>query len=307
MTTTRPKTIAAVLNNDGGTFKSTDLAPFCRHLENAFLAHGHTLEIHAVPGARILDALHKAAEDDSVDAIVCGGGDGTVSAGAGVAWRSGKVLGVLPAGTMNLFARSLGVPLDLHEAADALAAGTGRTVDIATANGRPFIHQYSVGVQSRVVKERSKMSYRGRIEKMLASLRSALGAVAAPPSFSAQADVDAVKESGPFSFIAVSNNLYGAGHLPYADDPAAGALGIYWAGVLPAGDNLQIAADLMRGTWNDNPNLHEASAREITIRFPKRRRRDRATIDGELIALDKTVKLRTHPGELKVIAPSTDQ
>ncbi|MCC0029343.1 MAG: diacylglycerol kinase family lipid kinase [Brucellaceae bacterium] len=296
-------TIAAVLNREGGTLRTTDLAAYGAHLQAAFSARGHALDIDIVAGRQVTEALRRAAGSDA-DAILCGGGDGTVSAGAAVAWKTGKALGVLPAGTMNMFARSLGIPLDIHEAAEALAGGTIAPADIATANGRPFIHQYSVGVQPRMVTERSRIGYRSRLEKLISSMRAAFGAIGNPPSFRAHIDLDAATGDGPYSFVAVSNNLYGEGHMPYADDVAGGELGVYWVGVLSPGENLELAADLVRGNWKDNPNFGAARTRSVELAFPARRRRHRATIDGELIALEDRVELRIHPGELKVIAPA---
>ena len=301
---TRPLKIAAVLNREGGTLRTTDLAAYGAHLKEVFAQRGHTLAIDLVSGKRVTDALKHAADGDT-DAILCGGGDGTVSAGAAMAWKTGKALGVLPAGTMNMFARSLGIPLDIHQAAEALASGFVTAVDIATANGRPFVHQYSVGVQPRMVRERSKLGYRTRLEKLFSSMRAALGTIGDPPSFDAHIGVESVCGDGPYSFVAVSNNVYGEGHMPYADDVAGGQLGVYWAGVLSAGENLELATDMLRGAWRANPNLRMASAPAVSLRFPARRRRHKATIDGELVPLDETVELRIHPGALKVIAPGS--
>ena len=65
-----------------------------------------------------------------------GGGDGTISFAAAAAARCGKTLGILPLGTMNLFARSLGMPLEMRAAAEAIAAGEKVAVDIGEVNGR---------------------------------------------------------------------------------------------------------------------------------------------------------------------------
>jgi electron transport complex protein RnfE len=67
------------------------------------------------------------------------------------------VLAILPAGTMNLFARAMKVPLVLEEALEAIADGEVGAVDIATANGRPFVHQFSVGIHARLVRIREKL------------------------------------------------------------------------------------------------------------------------------------------------------
>ena len=54
--------------------------------------------------------------------LMAGGGDGTISAAADVAWKARVPLAVLPAGTMNLFARALKIPLELNAALESLAS-----------------------------------------------------------------------------------------------------------------------------------------------------------------------------------------
>jgi len=152
--------VIGVFNRDGGTFRTTDMEAFARRAMEIFAAHGQSLETRVVAGDELVDELRDAA--GRADLLLAGGGDGTISAAAAAAYRKGIPLAVLPAGTMNLFARSLSVPLNLDDALDALAGGEVRSVDIATANGRPFIHQFSVGIHPKLVKLRETLSYRSR-------------------------------------------------------------------------------------------------------------------------------------------------
>src|SRR5690606_17135358 len=115
-----------------------------------FARHGHELECRTVAGSAVEAALRKAATSQGVDAVMAGGGDGTISAAAAIAYETGMPLAVLPVGTMNLFARALKVPLVLDDALEALAAGAVGAVDIATANDRPFVHQFGVGIHARL-------------------------------------------------------------------------------------------------------------------------------------------------------------
>jgi diacylglycerol kinase family enzyme len=144
-----------ILNSDGGTLRTTDMVAFVAMAETIFVEAGHTLDCRMVPGSELGAALERALGDNEVDAILAGGGDGTISAAAAACFAANKPIAVLPAGTMNLFARSLGVPLQLEAALRALAAGSVGAVDIATANGRPFVHQFSVGLHSRLVRIRN--------------------------------------------------------------------------------------------------------------------------------------------------------
>jgi diacylglycerol kinase (ATP) len=82
---------------------------------------------------------------DQVDRVVLGGGDGTLNAAAPGLIGTGLPLGVIPLGTANDLARTLGIPLDPQEAARVIAAGRLRRIDLGEANGRPFFNVASIG------------------------------------------------------------------------------------------------------------------------------------------------------------------
>ena len=292
----------AVLNRDGGTLRTMDLAAFCATAVAIFARHGHQLDCQIVSGSEVDAALRKAATSTGVDAVLAGGGDGTISTAAGIAYETGMPLAVLPAGTMNLFARALKVPLVLEEALEALAAGEIGAVDIATANDRTFVHQFGVGVHARLVRIRENLSYGSRYGKMLASLRAIGAAAINPPQFEAEFHTGAGIEKRRVSGIAVSNNPLGEGQI-HADRLDGGVLGVYVAAPLSTSALLKLVADVFMGTWRASPAVTEKEVNEVTLHFPKRKRGAHAVIDGELIKLDRSVTLKIHPGALKVVMP----
>ncbi len=106
--------------------------------------------------------------------------------------------------------------------------------------------------------------------------------------------------------MAVSNNPYGEGHLPYADRVDQGRLGLYFVkGPLSSGAQARLLADLTLGTWRSNPDLQEFSCESVELHFPKLRRDALAVMDGELLPLPRDVKLKIHPGALKVWLPGS--
>lgn len=292
----------AVLNRDGGTLRTMDLDAFCDTARQVFERRGHTLDCQVVAGDAVETALRAAAETDGVDAIIAAGGDGTISTAAGIAFATGKPLAVLPAGTMNLFARALKVPLGLIEALEAIADGEVGTVDIATANDQAFVHQFSVGIHARLVRIRESMTYRGRIGKMLASLRAVGAAAMRPPAFEAELHTSKGMEKRRVSGIAISNNPLGERQI-HADGLDAGILGVYVATAMSSAALLRLALDVALGSWRDSPMVSEKEVGEVTLHFPRRKKGAQAVIDGELITLDRSVTLRVHPGGLKVVLP----
>jgi YegS/Rv2252/BmrU family lipid kinase len=81
-----------------------------------------------------------------VDAIVLAGGDGTVHAAAPALLEAGLPVGLLPLGTANDLARAIGVPLDLAGAAEIVAAGVTRRIDVGEVNGKPFFNVAHIGL-----------------------------------------------------------------------------------------------------------------------------------------------------------------
>lgn len=294
--------IIAVLNRDGGTLRTMDLAVFSANAVAIFARHGHELECRIVSGREVDRALRKAATSSGVDAVMAGGGDGTISTAAGIAYETGMTLAVLPVGTMNLFARALKVPLVLDEALEAIAGGEIGAVDIATANDRPFVHQFGVGVHARLVRIRENLNYGSRYGKMLASLRAIGAAAINPPQFDAEFHTGRGIETRRVSGIAVSNNPLGTGQI-HADKLDGGMLGVYVAAPLSTSALLKLVADLFMGTWRASPAVTEMEVDDVTLHFPKRKRGAHAVIDGELIKLDRSVTLKIHPGALKVVLP----
>src|SRR4051794_39463078 len=92
-------------------------------------------------------------------ALGVAGGDGSVAAAAAVALEHGLPLAVVPAGTLNHFARDVGVDT-LEDAAEAVTKGSAVRVDVAEVNGTPFLNTASIGVYPEVVERRDALSHR---------------------------------------------------------------------------------------------------------------------------------------------------
>lgn len=125
---------AGALQAEGGAaLGHTVMAAFRRHRIAA------TLEILHAPDldAAAMRAAQRA-HNREIDAIVVGGGDGSIRTVAQVLAGSGVPLGILPLGTLNHFARDLGVPLTVDGAVALIAAGATRRIDLGEANGEIF-------------------------------------------------------------------------------------------------------------------------------------------------------------------------
>lgn len=295
--------LVGVFNRDGGTFRTTDMDAYCAHSARTFTEAGHSIECHVVAGSDVVSTMERVAEMPGIDGLIAGGGDGTISAAAGIAWRHGLTLGIVPAGTMNLFARSLKLPLDIWQVLDALADGRIQQVDIASANGRSFVHQFSAGLHARMVRYRNSMTFASRLGKMRASARAAFGVMFNPPEFEVEFNVEGQEGHRKVSAISVSNNEFGPDPLLYASDVTGGHLGFYTADPLTPGGVAQLAFDIIRGRLKENAAVTAMTASEVELHFPRERHDVRCVIDGELLPMDRDVRIRIHAGELKVLVP----
>lgn len=298
--------IIAVLNRDGGTFKTTDMPDFETKVVEVFSAAGHNIDCCIVSGDKVVEALRDAASRRDIDCIVAGGGDGTISAAAGYAWESGKALGIVPAGTMNLFARSLNLPLDIWEVLETLASGEVKAVDIASANGKSFIHQFSAGMRSRMVRLREAREYGSRLSKIWATIRAAFIVMARPPRFEITFRIDGREDTRRISALSISNNEFGEDPLMYAERLDGGHLGVYMAASLTLRSATHLAFDILRGRLKDNSSVTALATSEIRLHFPRHRHGIRCVMDGELVAMDQDILVKIHPGELRVLSGPKD-
>ncbi len=294
----------AVLNRDGGTLRTIDLDAFADRIGTTLGGAGHEATVRIVRGDEIVAALDKAAKQRGVDVVMAGGGDGTISAAAARLMGGKKALAVLPAGTMNLFARSLGIPLDLDQAVAAFAKAEVRPVDMALANGRPFIHQFSIGMHAKMVQLREKMDFGSRLGKMRASARATYYTLKNPPSINATLRIGEAETKVKTTGIGVTNNLFGEGHLPYADHPDGGVLGIYVTAASERNELVRFFFNMARGRWHTNPHVDIYQATTMQISLPARSTRLKCVIDGELAKLERETTIEIRPKSLHVLAPA---
>lgn len=121
----------------------------------ALRAAGLTVECRSCERPSDIAALIRA-EAGKIDAVVVGGGDGTINAAAQALLDTGLPLGILPLGTANDLARTLNLPTDPAAAAQVIAAGNTRAIDLGFANDHPFFNVASIGMGVDLAKALTK-------------------------------------------------------------------------------------------------------------------------------------------------------
>ena len=151
----RMRHFAVFVNASAGSV--TEVDDELANIQRAFSAVGIDADVSAVEPSDLPDAM-RAAWAREPDAIVVAGGDGSVNCAAGVAVEHHMLLGVLPMGTFNHFAKDVGTPTDdIAGAAAWLAAAVETPVDVGEVNGRIFVNNASIGVYPHMVVDRDSI------------------------------------------------------------------------------------------------------------------------------------------------------
>src|SRR5205085_11499104 len=109
----RPTRLSVIINAASGANDKEEIAA---RLIELFKSSGADARVElARDGAGLTEMARRAAREET-EIVVAGGGDGTISAVASVLAGTDKIMGVLPLGTLNHFAKDLSIPLDLEEA-----------------------------------------------------------------------------------------------------------------------------------------------------------------------------------------------
>ena len=161
-------TAVPVLLNRGGGAVAADSA-IANKVKAALDEAGVDAEIELIEGGDC-EVRARAVAERGDPLLIVGGGDGTVGAAASALVGTETRLGILPLGTLNHFARDLGIPTDLREAAKLIAAGAERRVDVGEMNDRIFINNSAIGLYPLMVVDRDLQRKRFGRSKRLAML-----------------------------------------------------------------------------------------------------------------------------------------
>jgi diacylglycerol kinase family enzyme len=294
--------VAVVLNTSAGSLLGRHQAEeeVARHMQaaglDAILVPDHPEGLIA----RLDDAIAHGA-----DAVVVGGGDGTIAAAAAKLMNTGTALGILPLGTMNMLAKDLGIPLTLDAAAEALAHGAIRAIDVAEVNGHVYLCSSVIGSPSWMgrhrERHRGKANLRTRLAFAVASLRAAWRH--RPMRLLVQTDTARRPVRLWTRALSVANNRYAEGFGMVMARPRldAGDLTLYVARRYGLWWWVRLVFGMFLGTWRGARLVHERSARQVTIRSP--RAALRVMSDGEAQILTPPLVYRIHPKALRVIVP----
>jgi diacylglycerol kinase family enzyme len=275
-------------------------------LSEAFKAAGVDARILiAQTGAEVI-ALAKRAAASDVDAIVAGGGDGTISSVAAAVIGTSKRLGVLPFGTMNHFAKDLRIPLDLAGAVKTIAAGRESSVDVGEVNGHIFINNSSLGLYPSIVREREKQQRLGW-GKWPAYVWAALAVLRRYPFLNVRVDVDSGELDSRTPFVFIGNNEYEMETLNVGGRACLdkGELSLYMTNRTGRLGLMRLALRALLGGLRQEKDFVALCTKEIWIET--KHKHVGVALDGEVIRIKPPLHYCARPGALPVLTPGTEQ
>ncbi len=252
-------------------------------------------------GAEVIELARKAASEP-YKVIVAAGGDGTVNAVAAAVIDSNKILGVLPLGTLNHFARDLGIPSDLQQAAYTIIAGHTIQVDAAEVNNRIFLNNSSLGLYPMIVREREKHQRLG-FRKWPAFIWATIQALRRNPFLDVRLRVndELLERTTPFVFV--GNNEYAMDlfNIGFRNRLDKGELSIY---ITHGASRLKLIGLALRavvGRLRNDKDFLALRSDEVTIQTA--RKRVRVAFDGEIEVMEAPLQYRVRSRALRVIIP----
>ncbi|HET8621946.1 MAG TPA: lipid kinase [Gemmatimonadales bacterium] len=239
---------------------------------------GLTLEVvEILEPAGLPDLVRGRA--DRVDRVLVAGGDGTLNLVLQGLAGTDTPLGIIPVGTANNTARTLGLPTELPQACAAAAGSSTRRIDLGRVNDRWFFTTASLGISVAVTRllTRSLKRRWGKLAYAYAALRAGLerrpfDAEITSPSQTLR--LRAVQ-------IVVGNGRYYGSALPVAEDAEIddGWLDLYAVEARSRWRLVTLAPALKRGTHGERPDVHTLRTRSVEIRTPVPKT---INVDGEL-------------------------
>ncbi len=295
-TRTRAKTKRALLVVNPRARRGTGSIAAARDvLEGAGIS---VTEVKPGTGESIADIIIRNAK--AYDFAIVGGGDGTLNAAAPALVGTGLPLGVIPLGTANDFARTVGIPADPVKAAELIAAGRLKDVDLGEVNGHLFFNVASIGFSAELAQDLTEhakkrwgvLGYGIVAARIL--IRSRL--------FTAFVDHDGTTETIRTMQVSVGNGRHYGGGMTVEETATAddGRLDFYSLEVDHWWRLLALLPSLRKGTHGRWDDVRAFRTTEVTVRTKRPRP---VNTDGELSTYTPA-HFRIRPKAIKVFAPA---
>jgi len=282
--------------------KSVHLQAAMRHIPRISAEFGAETQVVVTKRGDDISSLAAHALAEQRQPVVAGGGDGTVNAIAGELAGINAILGVLPMGTLNHFAKDVGIPLNLEAAIYNLFTGKIRKVDVAEVNGRVFVNNSGIGFYPHFVRQREELERRGHVKRVAAllAMQALVRRYFRLRMKLHMNEAEALEHLTPFLFV--GNNRYQTSGLDIGRrlELETGRLWVCTAPKKGRKNVWRMALRTLIGRPTDQ-DLNAFEAEELWAETGTKR--INVSIDGEVGLMAVPLHYQTRPRALKVIVP----
>ncbi len=306
MKTVQQQSIALLWNRSSGWSDSDKVR---QKLESILSTGGARVDVKQVERGMNIQEQSNAIVASGADVLIAAGGDGTINAAASALIGQRTALGVIPAGTLNHFARDLEIPLGPEEAAQVVLGGRIIQVDAAAVNGRVFINNSVLGLfpNYRVAREAWERHGFGstRVGRFIATIAAVLKVFWRVPHLTVSFDVEGRRRTLRTPFVLVGNNEHRMEGLALGTRTRldAGALWIYVMRPCSRWKLLRMIVGLVAGRAPREDIFEIFCASNLTI--DSKRHRIGVGIDGEMVRMHTPLHYECLPGALQVVVPAS--
>jgi diacylglycerol kinase family enzyme len=256
-------------------------------------------DIREVPPQTLADQV-RAAIAQGARRVLVAGGDGSIGSAASAMSGTGVELAILPCGTLNHLAKDLDLPLELEDAARVARDGVPIPVDAAVVNDRLFLNTSSVGAYVSFVRSRERLEK--RLGYHISSLVAGIQLLIHMPLFRVTLQVEGVKREylTPLVFIGVGEREL---QLPTLGARVkGGTTGLHVMVVRERSGGRAMALGLAAAARGTRA-MARTPAMDVFLVDGCRiqARTNHAAVDGEIVALGRSLEYRHVPGHLRVI------
>ncbi|HEV7599232.1 MAG TPA: diacylglycerol kinase family protein [Bradyrhizobium sp.] len=294
-----------MLNSSSGTTAEKKRDDMRAKLEAVFRKHAISASFEFVPGSQLQAAAERAVKSAAareIDAIVAGGGDGTIHTVASAVAGTDIPLGIIPLGTLNHFAKDLKIPLAVEDAVAVISGGVHRSVDVGEVNGEIFINNSSIGIYPYVVLDRDRRRKGQRLSKWPAMIMAGFRAFWNLPLHRLRIRAQNWQEACRSPCVFIGNNEYhlkgssfgsrerlDGGELCLFVARQQGRLALLWVAV-------RCVAGLV-----DQSDLRTVATPAVEV--SSRRKRLLVAFDGEIQWMQTPLHYRIRPAAIRVLVP----
>ena len=290
------KEVLTIINPISGTRSKKGLEEL---VERTLGSAGMRVHFKYTRGPEDARRFASQAADSGFFAVVTAGGDGTVNEAARALVGRETALGIIPCGSGNGLARSIGVPSDFPEALRIIAAGNTITADCGTVNGLPFFCTFGVGFDAAVSEKFASMKKRGKVNYIRSALLEFLNY--RPQPYSISIDGAVITEE---AFLIAVCNASQYGNNAYIAPKASLTDGLLDLTVIHSGSPFSTAlvgVDLLTGYIDRNTLIDTFRISSATL---TRLRKGPAHFDGEPVELGRVLEVECSPAALRLLTPS---